>query len=82
MEKYHETLTSLLNHHINFNMEKSDELKEAINTLNMLFFLEEQKARAIREQGIIQYIKTDAFQSICASIDHNKVKLIKIISSL
>ena len=82
MEKYHETLTSLMNHHINSNMEKSDELKAAIDTLSTLFFLEEQKARAIREQGVIQYVKTDGFQSICASIDHNKVKLIKLISSL
>lgn len=82
MEKYHETLTSLLNSHINNNRAKSNELKEAIDTLSTLFFLEEQKARAIREQGVIQYVKTDGFQSMCASIDHNKVKLIKLISSL
>lgn len=80
MENY-EVILSLLGHHIRNKEAYSDDLKQALSSLNTIFFMEEQIKKHIKQVGI-DYIKSEDFQRTKSCIDSNKVNLIKIISSL
>lgn len=80
MENY-EVILSLLGHHVRKEEAYSEELKKVLSYINTIFFMEEQLSRSVKEGGI-EYIKSDDFKSTKACIDHNKINLIKLISSL
>ena len=81
MNNRHEPILSLLKMHIEGNKVKSAELTESLSLLHSILLFEQNIAERIELLGH-SYIGSDDFRDLTNLIDSNKIRLIKIISSL
>lgn len=77
-----QTHISLINHHINFNSYKSNELMDIIIELSRMMIIVDRAEQMYQQNGKFEFIGTPEYHAIRNVINSNKMEIIKILTEL
>lgn len=71
-----------IEHHVNFDRAKSEELKEAVERLQTLFFMKYMSEKQKEQMGLIAYLDSPEFTNDARVLDSMKLNLIQLITKI